>query len=87
MVDEAQPPSFLCGCCGSTQLGRPFVAIELWSPRFPKPIRMEMRNQSDGKPLAIEGSAGFIEISIRDGNAAELTRLGPGSEIFVHFRT
>lgn len=40
-----------------------------------------------GKLLAIQGSAGFIEISVRDGNAAALTHLGPGDEIRVNFRT
>ncbi len=40
-----------------------------------------------GKLLAVQGSAGFVEISVRDGNAAELTHLGPGDEISLNFRT
>jgi S-adenosylmethionine hydrolase len=40
-----------------------------------------------GKLLAVEGSAGFVEISVREGNASALTRLSPGDEISVHFRT
>jgi len=40
-----------------------------------------------GKLLAIEGSAGFIEISVRDGNAAKETGLKVGSKINVQFRT
>lgn len=40
-----------------------------------------------GRLLAVQGSAGFVEISVRDGNAAALTHLGPGDEISVNFRT
>jgi S-adenosyl-L-methionine hydrolase (adenosine-forming) len=40
-----------------------------------------------GKLLALAGSAGFIEISVRDGNAAAETRLAAGDEVQVHFRT
>ncbi len=40
-----------------------------------------------GKILAIEGSSGFIEISLRDGNAANKTGLKTGDPITLHFRT
>ena len=40
-----------------------------------------------GRLLAVEGSAGFVEISVRDGNAAQATGLKPGDDIFVYFRT
>jgi S-adenosylmethionine hydrolase len=38
-----------------------------------------------GKPLAIAGSAGFVEIAVRDGSAAELTGLKEGSKISLSF--
>lgn len=39
-----------------------------------------------GKLLAIGGSAGFVEISVRDGNAARQTKLNVGSKISLYFR-
>lgn len=38
-----------------------------------------------GKPLAIAGSAGFVEIAVRDGSAAALTGLREGSKIALSF--
>ena len=40
-----------------------------------------------GKLLAIEGSSGFIEISIRDGSASAKTGAHVGTLIKLHFRT
>ncbi|MBV9080671.1 MAG: SAM-dependent chlorinase/fluorinase [Elusimicrobia bacterium] len=41
----------------------------------------------EGKLLAIDGSSGFIEISVRNGSAAAATKLKVGSPVTVHFRT
>lgn len=38
-----------------------------------------------GKILAIGGSAGFVEISVRDGSAAEATGLKAGSSVTLNF--
>lgn len=40
-----------------------------------------------GKFLAIGGSAGFLEICVRDGNAAKKTGLRERDKISLHFRT
>lgn len=40
-----------------------------------------------GKPLAIEGSSGFIEISVNQRNAADELRLAVGDRVSIHFRT
>lgn len=39
-----------------------------------------------GKLLAIGGSAGYVEISVRDGSAEKVTRLQVGSPITLYFR-
>jgi S-adenosylmethionine hydrolase len=39
-----------------------------------------------GKLLAIDGSSGYVEISVRDGNAANATGLGVGSPVTLYFR-
>lgn len=40
-----------------------------------------------GKLLALDGSSGFVEISVRDGSAAQKTGLKEGSPLTLHFRT
>jgi len=40
-----------------------------------------------GKFLAIEGSAGFLEISVRDGNAKKKSGMDVGSPVVLNFRT
>jgi S-adenosylmethionine hydrolase len=40
-----------------------------------------------GRFLAIEGSSGFVEISVREGNAAVKSGLEEGAGITLHFRT
>jgi len=42
---------------------------------------------SPGQLLALHGSAGFLEISLRDGNAFEKTQWGLGKPIILNFRT
>jgi S-adenosylmethionine hydrolase len=37
------------------------------------------------RPMALEGPSGFIEISIRDGSAAAVTKLGVGAPVTLEF--
>jgi S-adenosylmethionine hydrolase len=39
-----------------------------------------------GKLVAVEGSSGFVEISVRDGNAAKDLGLQRGDVVTLHFR-
>ncbi len=41
----------------------------------------------EGKLLAVEGSGGFIEISVRNGSAAAVTGLKAGDSVIANFRT
>lgn len=44
-------------------------------------------NAEKGKLLALKGSSGFIEISMRDGSAAQKTGLKSGDPVKLYFRT
>jgi S-adenosylmethionine hydrolase len=60
------------------EFGKPPITIRGLSPSY---ARVEK-----GKLLAVAGSAGFLEISIRDGSAAQLTKLKSSSPVQLHFR-
>ncbi len=52
-------------------------------------VRGLSRTYSDGeggKLMALEGSSGFIEIAINQGNASEKTKLVAGDKVTIHFR-
>lgn len=40
-----------------------------------------------GKPCAVEGSGGLIEIAINQGSAADVLKLAVGDRVTIHFRT
>ena len=49
-------------------------------------IRRMLSNYDDAQPgelFAIEGSTGFVEVSLKRGSAAETLHIGPGAEIEV----
>ncbi len=39
------------------------------------------------RPMALEGKGGYIEICIKDGSAAETTKLGIGAPVLLEFLT
>lgn len=63
------------------------VWIEL--PGRPDTIRSISKTFTDvavGKVLAVQGSKGYVEISVRDGDAAKTLSLRPGDTLKLHFR-
>ena len=56
----------------------------------PLPVRGLSRSYADvepGKALAIGGSAGFLELAVRNGHAGRLLNLAAGNKIVLRFRT
>ena len=47
-------------------------------------IRRTYAEAAVGEPVAVVGSTGFIEIAVRDGNAAEKLALARGSSVCCH---
>ncbi len=67
-------------------------AAKLWIELGEPPITIRGLASSyssveKGKLLAIGGSVGFLEISVRDGSAAKQSHLSSGSRITLYFRT
>jgi S-adenosylmethionine hydrolase len=50
-------------------------------------ITSKIENADKHRPMALQGPSGFIEISIRDGSAANVIKLGPGAPLTVEFLT
>lgn len=71
----------------------PFVSkAKIWIELNDRPdtirgISTAYASVAPGKLVAIEGSTGFIEISVRDGNATQKTKLKEGDKLTLHFRT
>lgn len=76
----------------SSELGPLAATSKLWFEFGPAKTTIRGLSESytsveSGRMLAVKGSAGFVEISIRDGNAAQAAGLNPGDEVLVYFRT
>jgi S-adenosylmethionine hydrolase len=48
------------------------------------PVRHTYADARVGEPVAVVGSTGFIEIAIRDGDAARTLRLSRGTRVVLH---
>jgi S-adenosylmethionine hydrolase len=48
------------------------------------PVRHTYADARVGEPVAVVGSTGFIEIAIRDGDAARALRLSRGTRVVLH---
>lgn len=57
-----------------------FVEVE---GRVIGPLRRSYVDVPSGELLALVGSAGFVEVSVRDGDAAVLLEIGRGAEVTV----
>jgi S-adenosylmethionine hydrolase len=47
------------------------------------PVRRTYADAASGQPLALVGSSGLVEIAVRDGNAARLTRTLAGERVRI----
>ncbi len=59
-------------------------------PGRPETIRGISKSYEDvavGKMLVMEGSNGFLEVSVRDGDASKTLGLKRGDRLTLHFRT
>lgn len=48
------------------------------------PVRHAYSDARVGEPVAVVGSTGFVEIAVRDGDAASLLRLTRGTRVVLH---
>jgi S-adenosylmethionine hydrolase len=48
------------------------------------PVRRTYADARIGEPVAVVGSTGFIEIAIRDGDAARTLQLSRGARVVLH---
>lgn len=62
-------------------VGRRDMVVELGDRQLP--VQRTYADAQPGEVLALIGSAGLIEIAVRDGNAAELLRLSRGDQILT----
>lgn len=70
-VTNVQPPR-ICGRLHVQRDGAPHLDLEV----------VRHYSQAEiGRPLALVGSAGYLEISVRDGNAKIRLAVGPGTKI------
>lgn len=61
---------------------RPTVEVRVNRKRIGR-LRRTYWDVPPGKPLALIGSAGLLEIAVRDGSAAQDLRLGVGDEVLL----
>jgi hypothetical protein len=66
----------------SNQSLRNFKNIKVKNKNIGK-LRRTYRDVAPGKPLALIGSSGLLEIAVRDGNAAKSLKLKVGDEVFL----
>ena len=52
----------------------------------PMPLRRTYSEVEPGEPLALVGSTGRVEISVREGNARQVLSLRVGQPVFLHLR-
>jgi S-adenosyl-L-methionine hydrolase (adenosine-forming) len=55
--------------------------IELGARRIP--VRHTYSEAASGEPVAVTGSTGFVEIAVRDGNAATALGIGRGDKVVL----
>ena len=60
----------------------PGKAIRIRGKRIGK-LRRTYWDVEPGKPLALIGSSGLLEIAVRDGSAVEVLKLKVGDEVLV----
>jgi S-adenosyl-L-methionine hydrolase (adenosine-forming) len=73
-----------------TRIRRHFETTEMWIHAGPWTIdglAESYADVSDGAPLALIGSRGYLEIAVNAGNAAERSGLGGGAAVILHRRT
>ncbi|HEY4303303.1 MAG TPA: SAM-dependent chlorinase/fluorinase [Gemmatimonadaceae bacterium] len=69
------------GNCVTNLFGFGGVAVTIGSRRIP--VRRTYTDVDIGEVIALVGSAGFVEIAVRDGNAARLLGLERGSRVVL----